>query len=658
TTDALGYLIDVGLPVPSRTMFDRDPAIKREIIWAGRVMRPAATLLDRTARGIRIADQEGRRHLELSLPPWASVLDELVDPIHRPELTAVRDTVRGWRFYDSFRVDPRAPARRPQVGTRTEVLAADGHDLALVGAAEAKRAILLAPRDAGHETDAITIANLGALRSVNTHAHAFVEVVDSANNDIVEAVGGEGTFPLDMPRFVGLLLSHHLVTPGIEKVYEDLLSARGSEFYTHVFVDSDENDALAKLEGSRIEMPVEYLCRAAYEHHGVILTGFLLAHERLSRKREQLIPVERLTAWLNPFDPVSAERTGLAVTPKVVPIDTIRGVFGIAQTFGPMRDLGHRLLTGGVIDTPPPRAVNDAVLNFAKGLSFDRTPVRRVLVVGYSPALGSLMDALARFVHGIEVIAVVGARNDARTSLRQRLESLGAGGTGSFDGTPISLPHGGRARIYTHEGPGLADFAVATLKDQPPIDAVTFLADPDSVDRDARTLLRALRFAKALEGGLVPRAKSLHVLVEFESVEKGQPLRARFSPKRCGFPANANLRVTLLSTDQIRSYFMVHSAFVPGVTSIYEAILGDHPQDLVRLEPRIDAVGEPSAMLVFGQLLQALRPMNLIAVAIEDREGAVHLNPPKDRTFRLGDIAAVFAIANLETWNHSPAPGH
>ncbi|MBP8919040.1 MAG: AAA family ATPase [Micropruina sp.] len=130
TTDALGYLIDVGLPVPSRTMFDRDPAIKREIIWAGRVMRPAATLLDRTARGIRVADQEGRRHLELSLPPWASVLDELVDPIHRPELTAVRDTVRGWRFYDSFRVDPRAPARRPQVGTRTEVLAADGHDLA------------------------------------------------------------------------------------------------------------------------------------------------------------------------------------------------------------------------------------------------------------------------------------------------------------------------------------------------------------------------------------------------------------------------------------------------------------------------------------------------------------------------------------------------
>ncbi|MFT4216129.1 MAG: AAA family ATPase [Micropruina sp.] len=134
--DDLGYLIDIGLPVPAQTMFGRDPTIKREIIWAGPVMRPAATLLERTARGVRAVDEAGRAstrttgHIEVGLPPWASVLDELVDPIHRPEVTAVRDVVRGWRFYDSFRVDPDAPARQPQVGTRTEVLAGDGHDLA------------------------------------------------------------------------------------------------------------------------------------------------------------------------------------------------------------------------------------------------------------------------------------------------------------------------------------------------------------------------------------------------------------------------------------------------------------------------------------------------------------------------------------------------
>jgi predicted ATPase len=130
TTDDLGYLIDVGLPVPSSSMFARDPIIKRELIWAGPALRPAATLLQRTARGVRVAGDRGSVDLAVDLPPWASVLDEFADPINRPDVTAIRDVVRGWRFYDSFRVDPDAPTRQPQVGTRTEVLSGDGHDLA------------------------------------------------------------------------------------------------------------------------------------------------------------------------------------------------------------------------------------------------------------------------------------------------------------------------------------------------------------------------------------------------------------------------------------------------------------------------------------------------------------------------------------------------
>jgi predicted ATPase len=42
----------------------------------------------------------------------------------------VRERLRGWRFYDGFRVDALAPARHPQVGTRTPVLSDDGSDLA------------------------------------------------------------------------------------------------------------------------------------------------------------------------------------------------------------------------------------------------------------------------------------------------------------------------------------------------------------------------------------------------------------------------------------------------------------------------------------------------------------------------------------------------
>lgn len=135
-SDQMSYLVDVGLPPPQGlgadgrpTLFLRDPHIKRELIWAGPAMRPAAVLLERRHGDVRVRD-EGWAHLDWRPTTSESVLDELADPVGRPEVGAVRRQVRSWRFYDSFRVDPAAPARLPQVGTRTEVLARDGSDLA------------------------------------------------------------------------------------------------------------------------------------------------------------------------------------------------------------------------------------------------------------------------------------------------------------------------------------------------------------------------------------------------------------------------------------------------------------------------------------------------------------------------------------------------
>jgi predicted ATPase len=68
--------------------------------------------------------------LTRGLPGYHSVLSEFAHPGTHPELAAVRDRLRSWRFYDGFRDDAAAPARRPQVGTRTPVLADDGSDLA------------------------------------------------------------------------------------------------------------------------------------------------------------------------------------------------------------------------------------------------------------------------------------------------------------------------------------------------------------------------------------------------------------------------------------------------------------------------------------------------------------------------------------------------
>lgn len=54
------------------------------------------------------------------------------DPVDGLELLLLRERMRAWRFYDDLRTDREAPARQPQIGTFTPILASDGSD---VGAA-------------------------------------------------------------------------------------------------------------------------------------------------------------------------------------------------------------------------------------------------------------------------------------------------------------------------------------------------------------------------------------------------------------------------------------------------------------------------------------------------------------------------------------------
>ncbi len=128
--DGFGYLVDLGLPVPTPTAFSLDPEVKREVVFSGPMARPSAVLVDR--KGPLVRARQGREWVELTRAwrPWASMLTELADPSRAPELLALRDQIRAWRFYDGFRVDADAPSRRTQVGTRTPVLDHDGAGLA------------------------------------------------------------------------------------------------------------------------------------------------------------------------------------------------------------------------------------------------------------------------------------------------------------------------------------------------------------------------------------------------------------------------------------------------------------------------------------------------------------------------------------------------
>ncbi|MBV4460914.1 AAA family ATPase [Pseudomonas sp. COR58] len=125
-----GYSIALGLPEPSRSYFALDPEIKRECIWAGAFHRPASLLVDRDGPMIRAREGRGWDVLAQHTPTFDSLFDQVGSLRASPEVFQMREFIRRWRFYDHFRSDADAPARQPQLGTRTPVLHHDGRDLA------------------------------------------------------------------------------------------------------------------------------------------------------------------------------------------------------------------------------------------------------------------------------------------------------------------------------------------------------------------------------------------------------------------------------------------------------------------------------------------------------------------------------------------------
>ena len=131
--DSYGYSIDLGYPqTVDATLFALDPHIKRECIWHGPFYRKAAALVDRRSNFVWLSTTKDEEPVMLTqhLNDPDSMLASIADPQRAPEMLEVREMVRGWRFYDSFRTDAASPARLAQIGTFSPVLHHDGSNLA------------------------------------------------------------------------------------------------------------------------------------------------------------------------------------------------------------------------------------------------------------------------------------------------------------------------------------------------------------------------------------------------------------------------------------------------------------------------------------------------------------------------------------------------
>jgi predicted ATPase len=134
--DDFGYAVSLGLtpaevpPSDPPSAFSLDPEFKRECIWAGPFLRASNLLVDRSGSVVRRRSDDGWEVMTQALPRYESLFSQAGKDKRSPEIFTVREIMRGWRFYDHFRTDPAAPARQPQLGTRTPVMHHDGRDVA------------------------------------------------------------------------------------------------------------------------------------------------------------------------------------------------------------------------------------------------------------------------------------------------------------------------------------------------------------------------------------------------------------------------------------------------------------------------------------------------------------------------------------------------
>ncbi len=133
SSEDYGYAIDLGLPEPLQlpSMFERDPIIKAESLWTGERLGRSNEFAKRRGPAVQTRDATGAwRAVFSAIATFDSMVTQCSDPREAPELLLLRERMRDWRFYDHFRTDADAPARRRQIGTYTPVLASDGADLA------------------------------------------------------------------------------------------------------------------------------------------------------------------------------------------------------------------------------------------------------------------------------------------------------------------------------------------------------------------------------------------------------------------------------------------------------------------------------------------------------------------------------------------------
>jgi len=94
----------------------------------------------------------------------------------------------------------------------------------------------------------------------------------------------------------------------------------------------------------------------------------------------------------------------------------------------------------------------------------------------------------------------------------------------------------------------------------------------------------------------------------------------------------------------VKNYFLVHSAFVPGVAQVYERLLGPDGPTVLRFRvPTTEGAGS----FRLPQIAAALAARGRILMALELQDGEVVVAPRYDLELPEGEPRAIFALGEL-----------
>jgi hypothetical protein len=502
----------------------------------------------------------------------------------------------------------------------------------LLATRAARRVIVLNDDELGESSDAYVISAVLAVRQQNEDCPISVEMRHRRYLDMARVAGGQNVNPIPMGQFLGSVMCQSLLCPGIDEVFEDLLKASGSEVYTHIF-SPEELDDLSRA-GGRCFSFRDLLLRLQADFQ-VIPIGLLLGAGPWTHDFGELV------VWLNPLEEPPEEAVALGARKGHAPCGSLRGLIAIAPEYATLRLAARESLCNGV----PPDATGTcepAGAGFRARLCRDMDELRRVLVLGVNEHLPTILENTSDFVEGVEIEVVLNEPHvlPLCDELRRRLSTPGEDVIG---GVRFSLRRGGHATVVASRVDLLADALEREAAQERPLDAVLLLADHRETDPDASTTLTLLRLIEHLRDRKERLSPRFRIVAEVLSAPKGDLLERRLSQ---GTP----WPVRVIPTRQMRAYYLVHSAYVPGSDLIHLELVNPSGQDLCQL--RLDLEGE-DVELDFRTLIDRLSRQDPPVICFAVRLGADHprvgmmLNPGPEESrvgFTPSQLEAIYAI--------------